>query len=474
MTFSNIPLDLPHRRAFLRLTLTTAGSLSLGGFLAACGGGDDDQESAPPSEPVPPPQPPAPARSPFENISALQPADGNGLMLPLGFSSRIVARSGQPPLPGAPAWHAAPDGGACFAAPDGGWVYVSNSEMALTSDLKFAGGVGALRFNRRGELTDSYPILKNTGGNCAGGATPWDTWLSCEEFELTLFGVQAAGASRRAGMVWECDPFTRWTDGQQGRSLPALGHFAHEAVCVDPVHRVLYLTEDADGGRFYRFVCDAADWPPGAPRPQMQQGRLQVLQLRGLPANVEVVAAAASAGLRLDEPCAVEWIDVKDPDEGQAFTRGMMELRGDDPPGLEFVKAEGTWFFNGIVYFATQNNHRIWAYDTRNQTLEFIYDGSGNATDAIKFAVNRPDNITVSPFGEIVATEDGGNLEIGVLRPDRTSQAIARLLGHDRSETTGPAFSPDGMRLYFSSQRGTSGDPEDGMTFEIILPTAAR
>jgi hypothetical protein len=486
-----VPLDLPGRRRFLRLSLASGGGVSVASFVAACGGGSDRivpvwgaaQPPVPAPEPAPTPAPePAPAptepprpTSPFEAMSELQPADANGVMLPQGFSSRIVARSGEPPLPGRPAWHGAPDGGACFAAADGGWVYVSNSELALGADMKPAGGVGALRFSKDGELIDSYPILKNTGGNCAGGSTPWGTWLSCEEFELAPNDPLVALIGRSAGLVWECDPFTPWVDGQSGRSFPALGRFSHEAVSVDPFNRVLYLTEDASGGRIYRFVCDATDWPEGLDRPRLQNGKLQVLQLRGLPANAEVIAAAATAGLDIDKPCAVDWVDALHPEQGQGYVRlAVAPAEGVVPPGTFFPKCEGTWYFNGIVYFATQSNHRIWAFDVANQTIEVIYDGNKNAVDPVTFAVNRPDNITITALGEIIATEDGGNLEIGIVRADRSAQVIARLVGHDASETTGPALSPDGTRLYFSSQRGTTGKAEDGITFEIALPRPAR
>ena len=474
-----IPLDMKDRRRFLRLSLTTAGALPLSGFLAACSSSDDDDpvaEDPPPATTPPEETPPATPQptSPFENMSPLRAADENGVMLPDGFSSRIVARSGEAPLPGRQAWHGAPDGGACFTAPDGGWVYVSNAELALDAMGQPLGGVGALRFNKDGELIDSYPILRGTGGNCAGGSTPWGTWLSCEEFEFDPNGPEAALVGRAAGMVWECDPFTRWVDGQVGRSFPALGLFAHEAVVVDAVNKTLYLSEDAGGGRFYRFVCDSTDWPDGLDRPMMQSGTLQVMQVRALAPDQEVIAAAALNGVDLNQPNAVEWVDALRPDEGQGYVRITERLAGQVPPGTEFPKCEGVWFFNGIVYFTTQSNHRIWAYDTANETVEVIYDGNRNAEDPINYSVNRPDNITVTALGEVIAVEDGGNLEVGVVRRDGTSQAIARLEGHADSETTGVALSPDGTRLYFSSQRGTTGDSEDGVTFEILLPSPAK
>jgi len=100
-------------------------------------------------------------------IFVLASADKNGVRLPTGYSSRIVARSRQAVIKGKDVlWQAAPDGGACFATDKGGWIYVSNSEMSPT------GGAGALVFNANGDVTDAYSMLENTNNNGAGGATP--------------------------------------------------------------------------------------------------------------------------------------------------------------------------------------------------------------------------------------------------------------------------------------------------------------
>ncbi|MEK6686211.1 MAG: alkaline phosphatase PhoX, partial [Pseudomonadota bacterium] len=185
------------------------------------------------------------------SLGGLLPPDQNGVRLPAGFTSRIVARSGQ--MISGYRWHAAPDGGATFATDESGWIYVSNSEL----DNK-TGGVSALRFNQQGEIVDAYSILNNTTRNCAGGHTPWQTWLSCEEVEQ--------------GRVWECDPFGR----KAAQVRNALGLFRHEAVAVDTKNKQLYLTEDEKDGCLYRYTARSFD---AAGNPNLDDGFLEVAEV---------------------------------------------------------------------------------------------------------------------------------------------------------------------------------------------------
>ena len=346
--------------------------------------------------------------------SRLQAADANGVRLPAGFSSRIVARSSEPVIAGQSyLWHAAPDGGACFSRnpASGGWIYVSNSEMPST------GGAGAIVFDARGEVVDAYSILENTSRNCAGGATPWGSWLSCEEVGN--------------GRVWECDP-----EGNKTAVVrPALGVFNHEAVAVDEVHKHLYLTEDRKDGCLYRFTAQSFT---NSGFPDLSSGTLEV--------------ALKQAGQSV-----LSWATVPDP------LARLEETRYQVASALRFNGGEGIAYYDGRVIFTTKGDNRVWAYSTISKRLDIVYD----AADSLTPILTGVDNVTVSRSGDIYVAEDGGDLQIVVIDKQGGLYPIVQLEGHEQSEVTGIAFSPDGKRLYFSSQRGISGQSENGITYEI-------
>lgn len=347
-------------------------------------------------------------------IGALQPADENGIQLPEGFASRLIATAGQRPAPSSTyRWHGSPDDGITFEHPAGGWIYVSNSELD-----NGAGGVGALRFNAAGDVIDAYSILSGSDRNCAGGPTPWGTWLSCEEVG--------------SGLVWECDPL----GVEEARSYPALGRFNHEAAVVDPATGALYETEDRSDGLFYRFTPDTVD---SGGRADLSSGRLEVATV--------------------DDDDRVTWTVLTDVSGASAATRYQVSA-------TRFNRGEGMVYHDGTVYFTTTGDHRVYGYNIAEETMAIVYDRATAANPIL----SSPDNIAASHDGHLLVAEDGGNMEIVVITTDGDALPLLRVTGQSGSELTGPAFSPDMTRLYFSSQRGRSGSASDGLTYEITGP----
>jgi hypothetical protein len=349
----------------------------------------------------------APAQNGVGPYGPLLAADANGVMLPAGFTSRVVARTGRA-VPGTSyVWHGAPDGGACFA--DGtGWIYVSNSELDAGT-----GGVSALRFTAAGTVTSAYRILSGSYRNCAGGATPWQTWLSGEEIDR--------------GYVYETDPF----GVKAAVARQAMGQFKHEAAAADPDRRVIYLTEDETDGNFYRFL--PFRWG------DLSAGALQVL---------------------VERSGKLDWVPV--PDRTGKTTRTRYQVAS----AKKFNGGEGCYYRAGICYFTTKGDNRVWAFDAAARTISIAYDDDLTASAPL----TGVDNLTGTAGGDLYVAEDGGNMEICIITPNAVVAPFLRVTGQSASELCGVAFNPAGNRLYFSSQRGTTGASSGGITYEVTGP----
>jgi uncharacterized protein len=408
------------------------------------------------------------APGPLAGAGALVDTGVDGIRAAAGFGLRAVARHLHNPVNGrldplgisGYAWHKAPDGGGCFKAADGGWVYVSNCES------KSAGGVGALRFDREGHIVDAYRILDGTRRNCAGGVTPWGSWLSCEEVG--------------DGLVYECDPFG---SPQTARVWPALGRFNHEAATADVTTRSVYMTEDAADGRLYRFLSTGLRQDRTAPTLDLADGRLQVLEIEGLARGGYTDDDAA-----MRRPRPATWVDVLEPERAQGELRAQFADHGRSAPGSVFRGAEGLWLHElppdlrrrppggrvptrALLFFACKLDNRVYALDLDNQLIQTVFDNS-----AIDLPMNSVDNLVVSPAGDVIVTEDGDATRLVVIVPGGRAVTLLRA-DHADSELTGPAFSPDGSRLYFSSQRGPASSwlPRGtGVTYELHIPEAFR
>jgi hypothetical protein len=332
--------------------------------------------------------------------------DANGLALPDGFTSRVIARTGDVVGGSGHRWHPDCDGGATFATASGGWIYVSNCESG-----DGLGGAGAVRLSPAGDIESAYPILTGTSRNCAGGPTPWQTWLSCEE------------SSR--GEVWECDP---WGE-RPAQRRPAMGRFTHEAAAVDQDRAVIYLTEDRPDGCFYRFRPDV--WG------SLEVGTLEVLCGRG--------------------ERATHWAPVPDPLATTVSTRHQVS------GALRFDGGEGAWYDAGTCWFTTKGDDRVWALDVTTLSLGVLYDAEAHATPSL----TGVDNIVLAPGRRLFVAEDGGRMQICSVTMEGRASVFCRVTGQDASELAGVAFDPSGTRLYFSSQRGTDGR---GITYEVSGP----
>ena len=412
-------------------------------------------------------------RRPPGSYGALVP-DPNGLLdLPHGFQYRVFSREGDPMVTGGivPGSH---DGMAAFRGDHGQTWLVRNHEIepedveedgiipvpclpGITYDPDGVGGTTTLLVNGARELVLDRVSLAGTSTNCAGGPTPWNTWLTCEETTDAL--------SKPHGYVFEVDPRL----GGYPVPIVQMGRFEHEAVSFAR-SGIAFLTEDAGGphGCFYRFAPNQLLRGRGSLH---AGGTLTAMKVEGVTQDLSEVQTTKTI-------LPVSFVNVpnRNPGDGDTPTREQAQINGATP----IPKLEGTWTSpDGIVWFvssrgdglgaedpedvsAAEHAGQIWKYDPYQNTVELVMIFPKNTP------FDGPDNITVSPYGFALACTDGEDDQwlVGITDEGETFPfAFNRL---NDVEFAGATFSDDGHTLFVNIQ----GPP--GLTFAIWGPWQRR
>ena len=364
------------------------------------------------------------------------------------------------------------DGMGVVAEKDGVVTLVRNHEVSTDGrawnirdiapfDPRAQGGCTTLKFDMRAsKWLTSHASLSGTSRNCAGGVTPWGTWLTAEETVLGIDSIDSYKNNKRRsfkkehGWIFEVDP----NGVKDPVPLESMGRFVHEAVAVDRETSIVYETEDRGTAGFYRFV-------PKQKEKLASGGRLEIAEVVGQKDLRGHVKQGASFDVRwhsIPEPTWAHTPGIEKPDELGVFKQGKKL------GGTTFSRLEGCWSGNGQIYFdATSGGAaragQIWQFDPKAQRLTMLFESPG------KNVLNMPDNLCVNPHGGLILCEDGdyGDNEfpqrIHLLSQDGKLIPIAlndvQLNGEKNfrgdfrgREWAGATFSPDGKWLFANIQ----------------------
>ena len=416
------------------------------------------------------------AAATISGYGPLKPA-GDELSLPSGFLYSVISYEGEAMSDGFSV-PSAMDGMATFALSNGNILLIRNHEIAEagralrprpanststtagvlsgTLDREFGprnfaydaysgGGTTSIELDPRSRVkVREFWSLVGTLRNCAGGTTPWGSWLSGEE---SLESASASEYEQNHGYVFEVPVGAAPGSPAPPVPLKRLGRFAHEALAVDPETGIVYETEDqTDNSGFYRYIPGSRPTKPGDLAGDTG-GRLQMLRVMGTDRFVTCVGQTVGRVLQ------VGWVDIANPDPSPisvtvaGLTASAVFQQGYNAGGAIFRRLEGCWYWDGEIYFTSTNGGdvglgQIWAYNPRASTLRMVFETPD------LHVLDFPDNIAISPRGGLVICEDGnGGQFIRGVTPQGDIFDFARNI-MNTSEFAGACFSPDGLTLF--------------------------
>lgn len=409
-------------------------------------------------------------------------ADPNGLLdLPKGFSYKLLSREGEKMTDG----YKVPgmfDGMAAFPGENGRVILIRNHELSpggpgpgeLSTEARelcydhgegdekpHLGGTTTIVFNSTtGEVEAEFLSLTGTHRNCAGGAMPWGSWITCEEpAELT------SPRAMKHGYCFEVKA-TMTPELQKAQPLRALGRFSHEAVALDPRTGILYLTEDRNDGLLYRFIPEI--------KGDFTAGRLQALGIAEKPGldlrNYDT--KKKDQHIQEGRSMAASWIDLEDIDA----PHDNLRIRGAKAGAAVFARGEGIDFYEGTAYICCTDG----GPERRGQIFKLTPVASADGPDQLELFIETTksdlltngDNLCAAPWGDLVICEDfaiqdsGPHPYLRGVTPEGKIYTIAKNT-KSASEMAGSCFSPDGKWLFVNVQ-------SPGNTFAITGPWEDR
>ena len=403
--------------------------------------------------------------------------DPQGIInLPKGFSYKILSRKGDKMddgllLPGAP------DGMAAFKGKSGKVIVIRNHELGpdrpqngafgennqLLDKIKAdrfydygkkkfpsLGGTSTFVYDpKTGKIEKQFLSLAGTARNCAGGPTPWNSWLTCEETTFKS-GSYEGNAEKDHGYVFEvpatekiglCDPLP----------IKEMGRFNHEAVAIDPGTGIVYLTEDRGDSLIYRYI-------PNSPGKLHKGGKLQALAIKGQKSfDTRNWESLTTPKFPLREKMPVEWIEITNVESPEDDLR----YQGFSNGAASFARGEGMWYGTNEIYFACTNGGHI----SNGQVFRYIPSASEGTTSEqqspgmlelfaesqSKEILKNCDNLTVAPWGDVVLCEDAPHPFVVGITPSGEYYKLAENVGY-QSEFAGGVFSPSGDTLFVNIQ----------------------